>query len=221
MTDREANVLKEHSGLVWSIVHRYQGRGVETDDLYQLGCIGLLKAARGFDPQYGTQFSTYAVPKIAGEIRRYLRDDGPVKVSRTLQEQSFRLRQAQEDLERKSGRSITVSELAAHVGLSIEETAAALQSAQPVQSLECPTGESDFCLLDTLSSGSSEEDITTRISLQQAISKLPSRLAQVIAMRYGREMTQQQTARVLGVSQVQISRLEHKAVDLLRQELIS
>lgn len=221
MTDREAGLLQEHNGLVWSIVRRYLGRGVDADDLYQLACIGFIKAVRGFDPQYGTQFSTYAVPKIAGEIRRYLRDDGPMKISRTIQERAGQLRQAQDELEREYGRSITVSELAAHVGLSIEETAAAIQSAQPIQSLECPSGESDFCLLDTLSSGGLEEDVTTRLSLQQAISKLPSRLAQVIAMRYGREMTQQQTARVLGVSQVQISRLERKAVDLLRQELIS
>lgn len=220
MTDREAQLLQTHNGLIWSIVRRYYGRGVETDDLYQLACIGFIKAVRGFDPQYGTQFSTYAVPKIAGEIRRYLRDDGPVKIGRTLQERASHLRQIQSELEAEAGHAITVSELADRAGLSIEETAAALQCIQPVQSLECPEGQSDLCLLDTLTSGSPEESITIRLSLQQAIAKLPSRLAQVIAMRYGREMTQQQTARVLGVSQVQISRLEKKAVALLREELV-
>lgn len=219
MQETETQLLHQHSGLIWSIVKRYLGRGVDADDLYQLASIGLIKAVRGFDPQYGTQFSTYAVPKIAGEIRRFLRDDGTVKVGRTLQERAYQLRQTQETMERELGRAITVSELAERAGLSIEETAAAIQSAQPVQSLECPVGEQEHNLLDILSCGNMEEELTTRLSLQQAIAKLPSRSAQVIAMRYGREMTQQQVARVLGVSQVQVSRLERKAVALLRQEL--
>lgn len=219
MQETETQLLHQHSGLIWSIVKRYLGRGVDADDLYQLASIGLIKAVRGFDPQYGTQFSTYAVPKIAGEIRRFLRDDGTVKVGRTLQERAYQLRQTQETMERELGRAITVSELAERAGLSIEETAAAIQSAQPVQSLECPAGEQEHNLLDILSCGNMEEELTTRLSLQQAIAKLPSRSAQVIAMRYGREMTQQQVARVLGVSQVQVSRLERKAVALLRQEL--
>ena len=219
MQETETQLLHQHSGLIWSIVKRYLGRGVDADDLYQLASIGLIKAVRGFNPQYGTQFSTYAVPKIAGEIRRFLRDDGTVKVGRTLQERAYQLRQTQETMERELGRAITVSELAERAGLSIEETAAAIQSAQPVQSLECPAGEQEHNLLDILSCGNMEEELTTRLSLQQAIAKLPSRSAQVIAMRYGREMTQQQVARVLGVSQVQVSRLERKAVALLRQEL--
>lgn len=221
MQETETQLLHQHNGLIWSIVKRYLGRGADADDLYQLASIGLIKAVRGFDPQYGTQFSTYAVPKIAGEIRRFLRDDGTVKVGRTLQERAFQLRQIQENMERELGRSITVSELAERAGLSIEEAAAAIQSVQPVQSLECPSGEREQNLLDILSGGNMEEEVTTRLSLHQAIAKLPSRSAQVIAMRYGREMTQQQVARVLGVSQVQVSRLERKAVALLRQELSS
>lgn len=217
MTEEE--LLEQHRGLIWSIVRRYCTSGVDSDDLYQLGCIGLLKAVRGFDPQYGTQFSTYAVPKIAGEIRRFLRDHGAIKVGRTIQERAFHLRQAQEKLERELGRAIKISELAAYAQLSIEETVIAIQSMQPVQSLEQPIDDGEFSWMDVISHGDMEDEVTTRLSLKESISKLPSRLAQVIAMRYGREMTQQQTARVLGISQVQVSRLERQAITQLRQML--
>ena len=123
--DRDAceQVLTENNGLIWSIVRRYYGRGVDPDDLYQLGCLGFLKAVQGFDPQFGTQFSTYAVPKIAGEIRRFLRDDGPVKVSRSLKEQGFAIRNARALLSARLGREPSLSELSAETGLSPEEIA--------------------------------------------------------------------------------------------------
>lgn len=220
MEQQEAELLHQHQGLIWSIVRRYHGRGVDEEDLYQLACIGLIKAARGYDPTYGTQFSTYAVPKIAGEIRRFLRDDGAVKVGRVIQERAYQLQCLQESMESGLGRPVTISELAARAGLSIEEAAAAVQSGAPVQSLEAPAGERDMCLMDCLpGSNGIEDEITTKVSLKQAVAKLPERLAQVILMRYLREMTQQQTARVLGVSQVQVSRLERQAVALLRKEL--
>lgn len=218
--EQEDKLLAQHKGLIWSIVRRYRGRGVEDEDLYQLASIGLIKAARGFDPAFGTQFSTYAVPKIAGEIRRFLRDDGAVKVGRVIQERAYHLQRLQEEMETALGRPITISELAERAELSVEETAAAVQSSAPVQSLEAPTGEQDMRLMDCLAgSGGIEDEVTTKLSLRQAVSNLPERLAQVILMRYLREMTQQQTARVLGVSQVQVSRLEKQAVTLLRKEL--
>ena len=220
MEQQEAELLHQHQGLIWSIVRRYHGRGVDEEDLYQLACIGLIKAARGYDPTYGTQFSTYAVPKIAGEIRRFLRDDGAVKVGRVIQERAYQLQCLQDSMDSELGRPVTISELAARAGLSIEEAAAAVQSGAPVQSLEAPAGEQDMCLMDCLpGSNGIEDEITTKVSLKQAVAKLPERLAQVILMRYLREMTQQQTARVLGVSQVQVSRLERQAVALLRKEL--
>ena len=219
MESREACLLRQHNGLIWSIVRRYLGRGVEADDLYQLASIGFLKAVRGFDPQYGTQFSTYAVPKIAGEIRRFLRDDRPVKISRTLQEQSARLSQLQAHMEHELGRHITISELAEQAGLSREEAAMAIQAIQPVRSFDAAPDNDGLPLLEQLPGESIEEDITNRLSLQQAIANLPNRLAQVVTMRYLHDMTQQQVARVLGVSQVQISRLEHKALTLLREDL--
>ncbi len=218
--EQEDKLLTQHKGLIWSIVRRFRGRGVEDEDLYQLASIGLIKAARGYDPTYGTQFSTYAVPKIAGEIRRFLRDDGAVKVGRVIQERAYQLQRLQEQMELELGRPITISELAERAELSIEETAAAVQSSAPVQSLEAPAGEQEMCLMDCLAgSGGIEDEVTTKLSLRQAVAKLPERLAQVILMRYLREMTQQQTARVLGVSQVQVSRLERQAVELLRKEL--
>ena len=134
-------VLEENNGLIWSIVRRYYGRGVEPEDLYQLGCLGFLKAVRGFDPAFGTQFSTYAVPKIAGEIRRFLRDDGPVKVSRSLKERAATIWAARSRLEAALGREPTLSELALDTGLTPEDIAAAETAAGPVVSLQAETGE--------------------------------------------------------------------------------
>ena len=139
-------VLLENNGLIWSVVRRYYGRGVEPDDLYQLGCLGFLKAVRGFDPAFGTQFSTYAVPKIAGEIRRFLRDDGPVKVSRGLKERGAGIRGARSRLSAQLGREPTLSELSQDTGLTPEEIAAAETATEPVISLQAETGEGGMTL---------------------------------------------------------------------------
>ena len=212
-------VLQENNGLIWSVVRRYYGRGVEPDDLYQLGCLGFLKAVRGFDPAYGTQFSTYAVPKIAGEIRRFLRDDGPVKVSRGLKERSAVIRGTRGRLCAQLGREPTLSELAEDTGLTAEEIAAAETAAEPPVSLQTETGESGLTLEGMLSSGSEEDGVVERLTLRSAISALPEREQQVLLLRYYRGMTQMSAARVLGVSQVQVSRLERRALDKLRREL--
>ena len=132
----EARLIEENSGLIWSIARRYYGRGAEPDDLYQLACVGFIKAVRGFDPALGNEFSTYAVPKIAGEIRRFLRDDGAVKVSRSVKERSVRVRRIQSELESRTGRSPTVSELAEAAGLTVEEVAACEQADVAVDSFE-------------------------------------------------------------------------------------
>ena len=212
-------VLLENNGLIWSVVRRYYGRGVEPDDLYQLGCLGFLKAVRGFDPAFGTQFSTYAVPKIAGEIRRFLRDDGPVKVSRGLKERGAGIRGARSRLSAQLGREPTLSELAQDTGLTPEEIAAAETATEPVISLQAETGQGGLTLEGMLSSGQEEEGVIERLTLRSAIGTLPEREQQVLLLRYYRGMTQMNTARVLGVSQVQVSRLERKALERLRQEL--
>jgi len=215
--DRDAceQAVLDNNGLIWSIVRRYHGRGVEPDDLYQLGCIGFLKAVQGFDFSYGTCFSTYAVPKIAGEIRRFLRDDGAVKVSRTIREQAQTLYSARERLRHELGREPALSELSEVTGLSAEEIAQIELATETPESLQQETAEG-LTLEGILGTEAPEESIVERIALREAIDRLPEKERMTILLRYFRGMTQEQTARVLGVSQVQISRLERKGLDRLR-----
>ena len=219
--EREAaqQLVEENTGLIWSVARRYFGRGVEPDDLYQLGCVGFLKAIEGFDLSYGTQFSTYAVPKISGEIRRFLRDDGVVKVSRTIKEQAVKIRQARLLLEQRIGREPKMSELSAETGLSPEEIAFAETATGPADSIQRESGEDGFTLELVLGDFGAEDKMVEHVALRAAIEKLPEREKQVIALRYYHGMTQQASARVLHVSQVQISRLERRAVDMLRTML--
>ena len=218
--DNEActRLIEENGGLIWSVVRRYYGRGAEPEDLYQLGCLGFLKAVRGFDPAFGCQFSTYAVPKIAGEIRRFLRDDGAVKVSRGLKERAGTIRAARERLAAALGREPALSELAAETGLEPEEIAAAEEASLPVASLQAETGDG-MTLESVLGTDGMEEGIVEREALRGAVAALPERERQVILLRYFRGMTQDRTAKVLGVSQVQVSRIERKAVEHLRRKL--
>ena len=213
-------VLLENNGLIWSVVRRYYGRGVEPDDLYQLGCLGFLKAVQGFDPEFGTQFSTYAVPKIAGEIRRFLRDDGPVKVSRGLKERGVGIRAARARLSAALGREPSLSELAEETGLAPEDIAAAETAIDPVVSLQAETGTDGLTLEGLITAGNEEDGLVERITLRAALSQLPEREQQVLLLRYYKGLTQMNTARVLGVSQVQVSRLERRALDRLRRELL-
>jgi len=209
-------VLQENAGLLWSIVRRYYGRGVEPDDLYQLACLGFVKAVRGYDVAFGTQFSTYAVPKIAGEIRRFLRDDGTIKVSRGLKERAMTIRAARGKLQGQLGREPTVSELAVQTGLEPEEIAAAETAMEPVASLQMETGEG-LTLESLLGDSGMEEKLVERMALNRAMEQLPQQERKVLLLRYYRGMTQSNVARVIGVSQVQVSRLERRAVAHLRE----
>ena len=211
-------VLAENSGLIWAVVRRYYGRGAEPEDLYQLGCLGFLKAVRGFDADYGTQFSTYAVPKIAGEIRRYLRDSGSVKVGRTLKERSSAIYAARERLRTRLGREPALSELSEATGLTAEEIAVAALASAPPDSLQQENADG-LTLESTLASPMTEESMVERIALRAAIDRLPDRERQTILLRFFKGMTQQQCARILGVSQVQVSRLEKRAIEKLRMDL--
>ena len=213
-----ARVLEENSGLIWAVVRRYYGKGVEPDDLYQLGCLGFLKAVRGFDVSYGTQFSTYAVPKIAGEIRRHLRDNGLIKVGRTLKEQGISIYAARERLRVRLGREPVLSELSAETGLTPEEIAVAELAAAPPDSLQQENADG-LTLESTLASAATEEHLVERIALRAAIDALPDREKRTILLRFYKGLTQQQCAKILGVSQVQVSRLEKRAIEKLRQEL--
>ena len=211
-------VLTENVGLIWSIVKRYSGCGVDTDDLYQLGCIGFIKAVKGFDLTYGTQFSTYAVPKIAGEIRRFLRDDGSVKVGRSLREKGQTLFYTRERLRHTLGREPQLSELAQETGMTVEEVAAVELANGPLESLQQETIDG-LTLESTLGTDSPEEGKVEKIALREAIDSLPERERITILLRFFRGMTQEQTARILKVSQVQVSRLERKGLAKLREIL--
>ena len=217
--DAAARLVEENSGLIWSVVRRYFGRGAEPEDLYQLGCIGFLKAIAGFDTAFGTMFSTYAVPKIAGEIRRFLRDDGMIKVSRSVKEQAAQIHLARMALEQRLGREPTISELSAETGVAAEDIAYAETATGPAESIQRPSGEDGFTLEQVLGDYQAEERMLERVTLRALIEKLPERERKVIALRYYHGLTQQSCAKVLRVSQVQVSRLERRAVDTLRAQL--
>ena len=214
--EAKAQLVEENAGLVWSIARRYFGRGVEPDDLFQLGCLGFLKAIEGFDLEFGTQFSTYAVPKITGEIRRFLRDDGSIKVSRSLKERAASIKIARQRLTVQWNREPTLSELAVELELTVEEIAEAETATACTESIHKESGEDGFTLEDVLTEGSMEDTLVERIALKEAIGMLPERERSVIGLRYYRGLTQDKTAKILGVSQVQISRIEKKALQLLR-----
>jgi len=208
--------IEENSGLIWSVARRFFGRGVDADDLYQLGCVGFLKALRGYDEEYGTQFSTYAVPKIAGEIRRFLRDDGAVKVSRGIKERVYKIAVAKRELEQSLGRAPTVSELARELDLSVEAIAAAETAALEPESLQRESGEEGLTLESRLRADGDEDSLVERVALREAMDMLPEKERMVLGLRYYRGLTQERTSRVLQISQVQVSRLERRAIERLR-----
>ena len=216
--DEEATqqLVEENSGLIWAVVKRFLCRGTDADDLYQLGCLGFLKAVRGFDLSYGTRFSTYAVPKIGGEIRRFLRDDGTIKVSRSLKEQSASIKTVRNRLTAALGREPTIQEISIQTGLSPEEIALAETATAATESIQQETGEEGFSLENILSDTESEEQMVEKIALRQAIDALPERERTIIKLRYYHGLTQQRVAKVMEVSQVQVSRIEKKALEFLR-----
>jgi RNA polymerase sporulation-specific sigma factor len=219
--DKEAveRMIQENSGLIWSIARRYFGRGVDSDDLYQLGCVGFIKAVQGYDESFGTQFSTYAVPKISGEIRRFLRDDGAVKVSRSIKEKAQIIRSAKNMLEQQLGRDPTLSEISRETGFTVEEIAMTETATSPAESLQRESSEDGFTLEHVLGDYGQEERLVERVALREAINTLPEREQKVIALRFYHGLTQDATAKILGVSQVQVSRLERRAIEALKKIL--
>ena len=203
-------LLRENTPLVWSVAKRFYGRGCEPEDLFQLGAIGLLKAIRAFDLERPVELSTYAVPMIMGEIRRFLRDDGPVKVSRTLRERAAMLRQLQNRLESDTGQSPRLSDLCRESGLQPEEVLEALNAPRDTDSLDAALPGQERTLGEILPAGG-EGRMVEGLALQEAISRLEPQLRQVILLRYMRDLTQQKIAVILGMTQVQVSRLEKKA----------
>ncbi len=217
-------IIDNNTGLVWSVVRRFRNRNVETEDLYQIGCIGLIKAVDKFDASFNVRFSTYAVPMILGEIRRYFRDDGAIKVSRSLKELSLKARDASEKLEQSFGRPPTINELAEFLGEEPENIVHALDASRAPESLFREFEDDDGSenrLIDRiiLEDGNNESDTVERISLYSALKQLTPREKRLIWLRYYSGQTQQSVAKKLGISQVQVSRLEKKILDLLKGKL--
>ena len=215
-------IIEENMGLVRSIALRFRDRGTDYDDLVQIGTIGMIKAVRSFEISREVVFSTYAVPLIMGEIKRHLRDDGPIKVSRIYKKLSMEIGRARNKILTDEGREPSVLELAKICGVTQEEVAIALETVNPIASLSETFGEDDKLTLESqLASNDHEiEKMNDKIALGQAISNLPQDWQKIITRRYYRNMTQQQVADALGLSQVKISREEKKILAALRQELI-
>lgn len=220
--DKEARdtIISENMGLVWSIVRRFLNRGVDMEDLFQIGCIGLLKAVDKFDLGYQVKFSTYAVPMIAGEMKRFLRDDGMIKVSRSLKETAYKAYVTKELLEKKLGREPTLHEIALEMDVAEEELVEAMDAGAQVESLQQTIYHSegtDIELQDKLEEESGgQEEVLDRMMLKEALGKLESKERELIYRRYFQDMTQSAIASEMGMTQVQVSRLEKKILKNMR-----
>ncbi len=221
-------LIVNNMALVWSIVRRFSGRGYDSEDLFQIGCIGLMKAVDKFDLSFDVKFSTYAVPMILGEIKRFLRDDGLVKVSRSIKENAWKIKQAAEKLAQKNQREATLKELSACTGLSVEDIVTATEAGLPVESIYNTVysgNGDDIYIIDGLSENENSEAVDTekeqvlnKILLKQLLSELPEEERKLIELRYYQDKTQSQVASVLGISQVQVSRLEKRVLLKMRKK---
>ena len=220
--DKQAKeqLIKENNGLIWSAVKRFSGRA-EQDDLYQIGVIGLLKCIEKFDFTYEVKFSTYAVPMIIGEIKRFLRDDGTIKVSRSLKELSFRIRRIQEESIKNNNKELTIRELSEKLETDAEEIILAMESSREIDSLFKTSGkeENQIFLIDQLKASSENEISLENISLKEALNDLKGKERQIIIMRYYQDRTQTDIAKHLGISQVQVSRIEKKVLQYLKKSM--
>lgn len=218
-------LIEDNSRLVWSIVRRFNGRGYDIEDLYQIGSIGLIKAIQRFDTSFEVRLSTYAVPYILGEIKRFIRDDEPIKISRSIKELNIKIIELQKEYLNKYGKEITLEQLAKELKTSKEDIAMALDSARPVNSIEDSQyrdnkTDKTINLIDQLSSGKDEEnEITNRITIKKLISELKDNEKEVILLRYYKGKTQMQVAKILGITQVQVSRIERKVLDNMKRKL--
>ena len=219
-------IVSDNTGLVWSIARRFVNRGYDLEELYQIGCIGLLKACDRFESRYGVQFSTYAVPLIAGEIKRFLRDNGAIKVSRILKQNGYQISKAKEALLHKYGREATLDELADYTGLCVEDIVMATEANREVESIQqtiCGKDGTQVSLVERLvdeaQSEVAAENIMNRILVAQAMEKLGEMEQELIRLRFFEDRTQTEVAKVLGISQVQVSRLEKKILIQMRQNL--
>ncbi len=222
--DKQAEniMVEENMGLVYSIVRRFTNRGYDVEDLTQIGAIGLIKAVKKFNPEFNVQFSTYAVPMITGEIKRFLRDDGAIKISRSLKENAIKGWRCEELLRRRLNRQPTVKEISEECGIEAESLVEAFEAATPPESIYesiYDNGEKEIHLLDTIVGDEIEDGIINKVMIDDILKRMTEREKEIITLRYFCGKTQTEIAEVVGVSQVQVSRIEKKAIERIRSEL--
>ena len=219
------NLIKQNNGLIWSIVKRFSGRGYELEDLYQIGCVGFIKSIQRFDVNFDVKLSTYAVPYTIGEIKRHIRDDGPVKVSRSIKELSIKIKELQKEYFYKKGEEISINQIAKELKIAKEDVVLAMESTNTIESIENSTytnqkDGNSISLLETLSNHQDEEElITNKLVVKQLIENLEERDKEIILLRFYKEKTQAQVAKILGITQVQVSRIERKILGSMRSKL--
>ncbi len=220
-------LIEDNNGLIWSIVRRFSGRGYDIEDLYQIGSIGFIKAIQRFDTNFEVRLSTYAVPYILGEIKRYIRDDGPIKISRSIKELNVKIIELQKEYFNKHGKEITLEGISKELRISKEEITMALDSTRPVDSIENAKytdskTDKTVSILEQISTGRDEQtEITNKIAIKNLISELDEKEREIIMLRYYKQKTQMQVSKILGITQVQVSRIERKVLDKMRKKLIS
>lgn len=219
-------LIIDNNGLIWSIVRRFSGRGYDIEDLYQIGSIGFIKAIQRFDTSFEVKLSTYAVPYILGEIKRYIRDDGPIKVSRSIKELNVKILEIQKEYNNKYGRDITLEEISKELKISKEEITMALESTKPVDSIENAQyrdnkTDKTISILEKISTGKDEQtEIANRLTIKNLINELDEKEKEIIMLRYYSQKTQMQVSKILGITQVQVSRIERKILDNMKKKLI-
>ena len=224
--DAMAELVQENQGLIWNIAKRFLGRGYDKEDIYQIGCMGFIKAIRRFDASFEVRLSTYAVPYILGEIKKFLRDDGPVKVSRSLKELNVKINELQKEY-LKQGKEISLIEISKILKTPKEDIILAIESSQSTESIESAVYSNNksgnsVSIIDTLSTNKDEATlITNKIAIQKMIQNLEERDKELILLRFYRDKTQSEVAKILGISQVQVSRIEKKILGSMKEQLIS
>ena len=220
-------LIRQNNGLIWSIVKRFYGRGYDAEDLYQIGCMGFIKSIKRFDTTFEVKLSTYCVPYILGEIKRFIRDDGPIKISRSIKDLAIKIKELQKEYSKK-GKDISIEQIAKELKLSKEDIIFAMESSNTVESFEAnimkdsSSDDKKISLIDRIATDKNEEEvITNKLALQDIIEKLENKEKEVILLRFFKEKTQTEVAKILGITQVQVSRIERKTLARMKQKLIS
>lgn len=223
--DCMTKLIEDNNGLIWSIVRRFSGRGYDIEDLYQIGCMGFIKAIRRFDTSFEVRLSTYAVPYILGEIKKFIRDDGPIKISRSIKETNVKIIELQKEYYNKYGKEISLEEISKELRISKEEITMALDSARPVDSIENAQyrdnkTDKTISILEQISTGKDEQtEIVNKIAVKNLIDDLNDKEKEIIMLRYYKQKTQMQVSKILGITQVQVSRIERKVLDNMKRKL--